>query len=236
MLPSPSLIETLQDSKSLERPSVFNGYDSHLRDSLRLLFIIDAGAHAPANGAPNGAVGEVRSETRLQALDFWMRNPDYLAEELLNEYEQGQRSDGLILAEKIILDGEPDLRREPMLRFKFGAWEPLDVPLSMLLSRGLIDIKRLGDALSGAQDNIYYLMQKGRDAAQSLVKDVPALAWYSTRAQLVVSVAGNKPAGQLKLRQKEQQEYKNAAWGTLIPPITDRVKAHLEKLLKPGAK
>jgi hypothetical protein len=29
----------------------------------------------------------MRSQLRLQALDFWLRNPDYLADELLNEYD-----------------------------------------------------------------------------------------------------------------------------------------------------
>jgi hypothetical protein len=30
----------------------------------------------------------VRSQVRLQKLDFWLRNPDYLADELLNDYEK----------------------------------------------------------------------------------------------------------------------------------------------------
>jgi len=32
------------------------------------------------------AVSVVRTQIRLQKLDFWIRNPDYLANELLNDY------------------------------------------------------------------------------------------------------------------------------------------------------
>lgn len=53
---------------------------------------------------------------RLQALDFWLRNPDYLADELLDEYEAGRRPDALNVVRKIFDDQEPDLRRLPMAR------------------------------------------------------------------------------------------------------------------------
>jgi hypothetical protein len=36
-----------------------------------------------------------RSQTRLQALIFWLRDPDYLADELLDESEVGARDDAL---------------------------------------------------------------------------------------------------------------------------------------------
>ena len=38
----------------------------------------------------------VESQVRLQKLDFWVRNPDYLANELLNDYESGDQDPSLL--------------------------------------------------------------------------------------------------------------------------------------------
>jgi hypothetical protein len=55
-------------------------------------------------------------QARLQALDFWMRNPDYFADELLNEVDSGRMdSIGIDLALGILDSDEPDLRRYPMV-------------------------------------------------------------------------------------------------------------------------
>jgi hypothetical protein len=44
----------------------------------------------PADAPGYGFVSEVvRSELRLQATDFWLRNPDYLADEFLTLVESG---------------------------------------------------------------------------------------------------------------------------------------------------
>lgn len=55
----------------------------------------------------------LHSQSRLQALDFWMRNPDYLANELLTEFETSGERDLLTIAQRIFDDREPDLRRLP---------------------------------------------------------------------------------------------------------------------------
>ncbi|MET9116659.1 hypothetical protein ABZX38_21040 [Streptomyces longwoodensis] len=45
----------------------------------------------------------VRTQVRLQKLDFWLRYPDYLAFELMNEYEAASEEAGLLdLAEEIL--------------------------------------------------------------------------------------------------------------------------------------
>jgi hypothetical protein len=52
-------------------------------------------------------VGVVRTQVRLQKLDFWLRNPDYLADELLTKYEATTEARLLELAGRI-LDSEED--------------------------------------------------------------------------------------------------------------------------------
>jgi hypothetical protein len=64
----------------------------------------------------------VRSELRLQALDFWLRNPDYLADELVTEVKAGRLDDShLAVASALLDDPEPSLRHYPMPRWLFGA-------------------------------------------------------------------------------------------------------------------
>lgn len=72
--------------------------DTHVRrrrDAVRILHIL---RHAGENirsrhgDVPATAVNVVKAEKRLQALDFWMRNPDYLAHELLNQIRARQGS------------------------------------------------------------------------------------------------------------------------------------------------
>lgn len=66
------------------------GSASRVQHAIRLLALLrQAGEAADGPGDPPGAVLVVRSELRLQALDFWLRNPDYLADELINEVERG---------------------------------------------------------------------------------------------------------------------------------------------------
>jgi len=93
---------------------------------------------APGPAAPDGALSEMRSQLRLQALDFWLRNPDYLADELLNEYDRIGDASLVEEARRILDDREPEVRRLPMTKYMFGAYEPLDDVLAPLVTYGLI--------------------------------------------------------------------------------------------------
>src|SRR6266568_2489782 len=109
------------------------------QDVVRLLFILNAAGSTAPQGSPEGAVTVMIGQARLQALDFWMRNPDYFADELLNEVDSGRMdSKGIDLALGILDSDEPDLRRYPMVRWLFGAYEPLDDALAVLRANGLI--------------------------------------------------------------------------------------------------
>ena len=114
-------------------------------DAVRILLLLDAAALGigprGADGVPPGAVGVVRTQTYLQKIDFWLRYLGYLADELLTAYESSGEPFLLELAAGILDSDEPELRVIPMLRYKFGVYEPLDMAMSVLASAGLAVIR-----------------------------------------------------------------------------------------------
>ena len=200
------------------------------RDALRLLYIFVNGAENLSNPHPSGASAIFRSESKLHAFDFWIRNPDYLAEELLDIFITTKNQHYLDEAQAIFDAEEPDIRRFPMIRYRFGAYERLDDTLALLTSRGLV---RISGTKGGGKvvEWDFLIMPKAFELADGIVADFPALNWYAQRATLVAKVAGNRGGSALKKRQYEQADYAETELGGVIPPIAARVQAKLEKLI-----
>src|SRR6478672_11151576 len=121
------------------------GPTTRMQDAVRLLMLLNEAAEditdADIAGDPalETAIGVVRTQVRLQKLDFWVRNPDYLANELLNDYVNGDQDPTLLQIAGEILDSEePELRRYPMLRYLFGAYEDLEDALAVLRQADLV--------------------------------------------------------------------------------------------------
>ncbi|WP_308818037.1 hypothetical protein [Pseudonocardia alni] len=167
----------------------------------------------------------IRSELRLQALDFWLRNPDYLADELLTEVEAGRLDRSFIeVASSLLSAPEPTLRHYPMPRWLFGAYEPIDDAFAPLEAYGLAMMRRT----PGGHRNQYFLLPDGAAAGQDLAAATSALAWYPRQVELVLRVAGNQNGSQLKARQYQQAAYAGTELGTAIAPIADRVRQRLQ--------
>lgn len=127
---------------------------SRMQDAVRLLLLVDGAAEPVSEplptAAPPGAVAVLRTQVMLQKLDFWLRNPDYFANMLLDRYEATGDSVLLDAAAGILVSDEPEVRRYPMLRYRFGAYEPLDSALSVLAGAGLVFRRKEGlPAISG---------------------------------------------------------------------------------------
>lgn len=207
------------------------------QDAVRLLLLIHTASDPVPDlrpvEAPTDAVAVLRSQVLLQKLDFWLRNPDYLANELLTRYEiEGDPSD-LDLAGQILASDEPEVRRYPMLRYLFGAYEPLDDALAMLASPRLVLKRRTRQGPRPPLD--YYLTQRGRDVALAIVTDVPELAYYVERAALVADLAGGRRGSALRDIQYLQQEYAETALGDRIGGIAARARDRLTALRAAGA-
>ena len=192
---------------------------SHYFDAIRLLFIIQAGGKKLAD--INDYYSVFEGETRLMAFDFWVRYPDYLAHELR---ELGQRTDRLHyeeLAANILKSEEPELRRIPMIRYLFGAYERPDNALAILKSRKLIYISRKLLA-NKHKETDFYLTHTGNIKCTEIITQAPVLNWYRDRANLVAEIAGNRGGKALKARQYEQLSYATTKRGDFIPPISSK--------------
>jgi hypothetical protein len=62
---------TVESAAGIERPS-----HTRTQHAVRLLVLLDCCGESVIDGDPDATVKTVRSELRLQAMDFWMRNPD----------------------------------------------------------------------------------------------------------------------------------------------------------------
>ena len=201
------------------------------RDAVRILFVIAKAGEQVKKSAPAGTCLVVHAEKRLQALDFWMRNPDYLASEILNQYEADlSRKQLLKIASRVMAGDEPDIRRLAMQRFLFGAWEALDDAIATLSLPGLVKMQRtFSSDGSKITKTSYYLTTEGASKAAELEK-VDPLDWYAQRATVVAQVAGSRTGSQLKTLQYKVAEYNDARHGTIIAPIREEVEARLLKL------
>lgn len=197
----------------------------------RVVFLLRYCGTKPTGSAPADAVTEMRSGQRLQAVDFWMRNPDYLADTLIDDEEAGVRADGVALAKQILADREPQLRRLPMTKWRFGAWEELSDVLAPLLLGRLVVHQPIVRADRTVAEHDYWLMPEGRDFTETLLTAEPeTFGWYRDRAELIASVAKTTGGSALKARQYKRIEYASTAGMALIPPITEAVQARLDSI------
>ena len=173
----------------------------------------------------DGAVAVVSSLIRLQKLDFWLRNPDYLADELLTEFEQGRVPLHQIQPHVLrMLEGSaPQLHTYPMERYIYGAYEFIDDALAVLKLYEQIEHRRAAD--SGALSRRdYFLLQRGRDTIAAMRSEIPELEWYVQQATAIGLIADAAKGVAAKRRQYLQTEYADTAQGDVIPSILERVR------------
>lgn len=201
------------------------------RNALRILFILTRGSQRRADIDVEGYDRIFTGESRVQALDFWMRYPEYLADELLNLFEETGDSTYLTEARRIFDLNEPDLRTVPMIRFYFGAYEPLDTVLAILKSRGLV-LPRSRLTAMGRKGHEFLISPTAVALLDRMVAELPPLIWYENRVSLVLKVAGNRGGYPLKIRQHERREYHNTRIEDLIPTTAGRVHRRLKTILE----
>lgn len=203
--------------------------------AVRVLFILDrlGDPCAGAEDAPDSAVRVMRSQRKVQKLDFLVRNPDYLANVMITGWEEGRLPRSVLLEARTVLEErEPQLHTYRMLRNSHGAYERLDNALSVLRHLGLIAVRRLGrfsDEKVRRRD--YYLLQAGADQAQRLREAEPVLAWYDQQTAHVATAVQGLTGAQIKELQYGHPEYEGTGIDELIGGISDRVRDRLAAVL-----
>ncbi|MFF2830930.1 hypothetical protein ACFVSK_04130 [Cellulosimicrobium cellulans] len=204
----------------------------------RLLVVMDKLGDVPTPPdllkVPN-TVRVVRALSRLVKLDFWLRNPDYLADELLNDVEIAGLDPSVALPHvaRMLEGSAPVLHLYPMQRYKYGAWELPDNAVAILKLHGFATTKRAKEmdaAASSKARRDYFLLPEGRDALQRMREDVEQLSWYDAQADAIALLDLPGTGLAAKQRQYQQPEYAATPVGATIEPILIRVRSRFERV------
>ncbi|MFF2308170.1 hypothetical protein ACFVVP_37390 [Streptomyces sp. NPDC058128] len=183
---------------------------------------------------PPTAVRVIQAQRKLAKLDFLVRNPDYLADQIITACEEGRLTrDRLLDARAVLEEREPELHTYRMLRNKHGAYESMNNALAVLRHPGLIKVVRAGKSSdTHVRRRDYYLLSTGAAFAERLRNEVPVLAWYDQQVLYVRMVTEGMSAEQLKALQYEHAEYAGTPVGQIIAGIAERVRARLAVALE----
>jgi hypothetical protein len=167
-----------------------------------------------------------KSEVRIQKIDFLIRNPDYLAYELLliASNDQGKKQEIKQIVKSIYDMAEPQLRRMEMERFFFGAYEDIDDVIGFLKSIGFIGFTSKKSSDLKTIEKQYFVTQHAITKANTGINSLPALEWYAKRCELIKKYFGNLSGSQLKVSQYQIDEYRNTTFKNFIGEISETVK------------
>ena len=194
----------------------------HHRDAIRLLYILALGSEEAAH---DGRI--FRGEKRAMAIDFLVRYPDYLADELLTRFETEGDPSALEAASEIFDADEPDLRTVAMVRWRRGAFQNIEMPLSILAAPGLV---RPLKQTAGQRRHDFIVFPAAFAFIDRIEREQPSLGWYRARVGLVMTLTGFRSGSDLKGDLYLHPEYRDARHGTEIPSIKERVLARLRNL------
>lgn len=201
---------------------------SSAQRAMRLFAVLIAGCEKlPASG-PDGETAIFKGETRLHALMFWLRNPDYLAWELLELYSATGEAALVARVRAMLVQEEPILRRDAMPKWRFGAYDPIDTEMAILTSRRLARTVHRPVGPKSAENS--FLLFPAAFRFESAVAGNVAYQWYADRMRIVMQVGGNRPGSDLKDTQYKHIEYAKTPGHGLIPPITQRVEDRLKRI------
>ena len=168
-----------------------------------------------------------KSEVKLQKIDFLIRYPDYLANELLNLVEEKNINKDLIkgYVKLIFSSNEPELRREDMLRYFFGAYEEIDHIISFLVSFGFIKFESRRNVSGRVFDKMYYISKYGIDKIEKdILQNIENVTWYQQRMLLIKEFFGDLSGTELKTRQYEYEQYRTTPINQYIQGIQHEVR------------
>ncbi len=174
----------------------------------------------------------LKSESKIQKIDFLIRNPDYLSYELLLFARDGKFETGTIknIVKSIFVNNEPDLKRLEMEKFFFGAYEDIDDVISFLKSINFIDFSSKKAVNLRTVEKYYYVTDYAIEKVEPQLKDGLSLLWYVERCKLIKKYFGDLSGTQLRILQYKIDEYKNTSYNEYIGSIQEKVNKEYYQL------
>lgn len=196
------------------------------KDRIRILLIIyffSEEYHDPANA---DLVRVLYTETKIQKIDFLLRNPDYFALELLNLLSSSNHNRNEI--KEVVIDifrnREPEIRRLEMEKFFFGAYEDIDDVIAFLESYGFIVFNSKRNVELNIIDKRYYVTKFAEEKVCNILPKMPSLSWYNNRCEQIKYYFGSYTGTQLKNMQYEDETYRNTSYREFIADAQEKVK------------
>jgi DNA-binding PadR family transcriptional regulator len=202
------------------------------KDRLRILLILYFFGEPFKDEIKPNSVRIFKTETRIQKIDFLIRNPDYLAFELLAiaKANPSSKSEIKSVVRDIFNKQEPVLRRMEMERFFFGAYEDIDDVISFLKSIGFIEFSSKKSSDFKTIDKQYFITAMAEQKINNHLQQLPKLQWYADRCQLIHRYFGDLSGTQLKVAQYQIDEYRNTSYNKFIGDIEHLTKTQFLNL------
>lgn len=202
------------------------------KDRLRIFLILYFFAEDYSDSSHPSYKKLFKSEVRIQKIDFLLRNPDYLAFELLNiAKKESAKSSGI---KKIITDifksKEPTIRRLEMERFFFGAYEDIDDVIGFLKSIDFIDFSSKKSTNLKTIEKHYFITSTAINKMDDNISALPSLKWYVDRCLLIKEYFGDLSGTQLKVAQYQVEEYRDTSYKNYIGSIQGLVVNEYKKI------
>jgi hypothetical protein len=194
-----------------------------------LLLILHEVGEVAGDADPEHATKVIHSQIAFLARDFWVRYPDYLADELIDMAIDSSDVIHLEQAERLLDDPTIDFDWLPMVRWKNGAYWWMTDAIAILVSNELVEYVPKSST-NGIAQHRYYLTQVGEDFVDSKLAGVSEFDAIRTRAQLAALIDPGAPGTQLKLKQYDVEEYAGTAQGSTIPPRLDAVRLRAKEV------
>lgn len=196
------------------------------KDRIRIFFIIYFFGEDYKGTEHPKCCKVLHTEVKIQKLDFLIRNPDYLAYELLEliETEGVDKTEIGNVIKDIFAKKEPEVRRLEMEKFFFGAYEDIDQVIAFLVSCGFIEYISERDNKLRVIKKSYFVTREAENKIKENLKSIDALDWYVSRCELIKKYFGDYSGTNLKALQYQIDEYKNTFYKEYINDIQELVK------------
>lgn len=210
-------------NSDLEKSKQFDeGVLRFYKDRFRILLIIYFFSEATdSEEFPLLFYGEIK----IQAIDFFIRNPDYLAFELLSIAKADKQKSNEIkkIVKSIYRTSEPVIRRLEMEKFFYGAYEDIDDIIAFLTSRGLLKFESKMRINMRVAEKHYYITKHATKILANAEKEIIAAKWYFERCRIIKTFLGGTTGSEMKARQYQIGDYGSTTYKEKIDQIDDLV-------------